>query len=158
MAKVVRAGGRDVGEAAAPANLDLVIGADEVLVSMEAPSINPVDFLLASGWYDGPPTEEQEDGSERVGRVLEVGAAVDGDLLGRRVIAMMPHGQAAEPEVVVVPTRNIVAVSDEVATELGGTRGDAVMFACNPRAGLAVHRSAKKVDDRGRGREGFGHA
>ena len=67
---------------------DLTVGPDEVLVRIEAATINPVDPMLASGNYGYQIEVPFALGSEGVGRVVE---AVN--LLGRRVLILPNYEQ-----------------------------------------------------------------
>jgi len=89
------------------------VGADDVLLVMEAASINPVDLLYANGQYAVPVKVGAGLGSEGVGRVLEVGSAVDPALLGRRVIILANLEQGSWADRTVAPARNVVAIGDE---------------------------------------------
>jgi NADPH:quinone reductase-like Zn-dependent oxidoreductase len=94
-------------------NPDLTVGADDVLVAMEAATVNPVDFLYAAGWYGVQPKVGTVLGSEGVGRVVSAGSAVDQALVGRRVIILANLEQGTWADRTVVPARNVVAVGDE---------------------------------------------
>ena len=111
--KIVLRGIGDLGEnAALDSNPNLALGADEVLVAMEAAPINPVDFLFAAGRYGVEPHVGQDLGSEGVGRVVETGSAVDGGMLGSRVIVLANQEQGTWADKAVVPARNVVAVGE----------------------------------------------
>jgi NADPH:quinone reductase-like Zn-dependent oxidoreductase len=53
-----------------------VLGQEDVLVSMEAASINPSDFLLIRGIYGVRPALPFSVGAEGVGRVTQTGSKV----------------------------------------------------------------------------------
>jgi NADPH:quinone reductase-like Zn-dependent oxidoreductase len=93
---------------------ELVVGADDVLLRMEASPVNPVDLLFAKGWYGVQPRIPSTVGSEGVGRVVEVGSAADQALVGRRVIVLGTYEQGVWADAVVVPARNVVAVPEGV--------------------------------------------
>jgi NADPH:quinone reductase-like Zn-dependent oxidoreductase len=119
------------------------VGAEEVLVAIEAAPINPVDFLYAAGWYGVPPTVGTVLGTEGVGRVLEVGPGADDSLLGRRVIILANLEQGTWADRTVVPARNVVAIGDE---------GDATQLAqlsVNPATAhiMLNHYGSLKPDD-----------
>jgi NADPH:quinone reductase-like Zn-dependent oxidoreductase len=65
---------------------DLTIGSDDLLVDMEAATVNRTDLLLAAGRYGVRPQLPAALGAEGVGRVREVGADADPSLAGRRVL------------------------------------------------------------------------
>ena len=93
---------------------DLTVGPDDVLVEMEAASINLTDFRLASGTYTDKiqVTLPAVLGSEGVGRVREAGSAVDPALVGRRVVILPTYEQGTWAERSVVPARAVVAVGE----------------------------------------------
>jgi NADPH:quinone reductase-like Zn-dependent oxidoreductase len=99
---------------------DLTLGANDVLVALEAANINPGDFLYAVGWYGVPPTVGNRLGNEGVGHVVEAGSAVDAALVGRRVIILPNTEQGTWADQVVVSANNVVFVGEE---------GDAVQLA-----------------------------
>ncbi|MFC0547880.1 zinc-dependent alcohol dehydrogenase family protein [Kutzneria chonburiensis] len=119
MAQLVLAG---IGDYAANARLDkdpdLAVGPDEVLVRMEAAPINPVDTLFANGWYPIQPTLPQRLGSEGVGRVTAAGAAVQRELVGRRVVLRSPYGGTWGHEIVVRAADVVVAPEGVDAKQL----------------------------------------
>ena len=68
------------------------LGEDDVLISMEAASINPSDILLIRGLYGIRPAFPFPLGAEGVGRVVKTGSNVDDDLQGRRVLIVPTYG------------------------------------------------------------------
>jgi NADPH:quinone reductase-like Zn-dependent oxidoreductase len=90
-----------------------VLGADEVLVLMEAAPINPSDLLLARGMYGVRPALPFPLGAEGVGRVIQTGSKVDVALQGKRVLILPTYEQGTWADQVVVPARNLVPVSDD---------------------------------------------
>jgi NADPH:quinone reductase-like Zn-dependent oxidoreductase len=95
------------------ADPDLTVGANDVLVAIEAANINPGDFLYAAGWYGVPPTVGARLGNEGVGRIVEAGKDVDASLVGRRVIVLPNTEQGTWADRVVVAASNVVAIGDE---------------------------------------------
>ena len=89
------------------------LGPEDVLISMEAASINPSDFLLVRGMYAVKPKLPFSLGAEGVGRVVKMGSKVDATLKGRRVLILPTYEQGTWADQVVVPVRNIVRISDE---------------------------------------------
>lgn len=87
------------------------LGEDEVLVAMEAASINPSDFLLVRGAYGYRPALPFSLGAEGVGRIVKIGAKVDASLQGKRVLIVPTLEQGTWAEQVAVPVRNVVTVS-----------------------------------------------
>src|SRR5882724_9004903 len=90
-----------------------VLGQEDVLVSMEAASINPSDFLLVRGIYGVRPALPFSVGAEGVGRVARTGSKVDVALRGKRVLILPTYEQGTWADQVVVPLRNLVPMSDE---------------------------------------------
>jgi NADPH:quinone reductase-like Zn-dependent oxidoreductase len=90
-----------------------VLGQEDVLVSMEAASINPSDFLLVRGIYGVRPALPFSLGAEGIGRVTQTGSEVDVALRGKRVLILPTLEQGTWADQVVVPVRNLVPMSDE---------------------------------------------
>jgi len=90
-----------------------VLGQEDVLVSMEAASINPSDFLLVRGIYGVRPALPFSIGAEGVGRITQTGSKVDIALRGKRVLILPTLEQGTWADQVVVPVRNLVPMSDE---------------------------------------------
>jgi NADPH:quinone reductase-like Zn-dependent oxidoreductase len=111
---VLTAVGDPVQSARLEATPELKVGADDVLVQMEAAPVNPVDFLFSNGWYGVQPSIPNLLGAEGVGRVREVGAAADQSLLGKRVVVLGTYEFGVWGDAVVVPARFVVAVRDDV--------------------------------------------
>jgi NADPH:quinone reductase-like Zn-dependent oxidoreductase len=89
------------------------LGQDDVLVSMEAASINPSDFMLVRGIYHVRPAFPFPLGAEGIGRVIHTGSKVDGTLSGKRVLILPTYEQGTWADQVVVPARNVVPMSDD---------------------------------------------
>src|ERR1700741_1332371 len=90
-----------------------VLGQENVLVSEEASSINPSDFLLVRGIYGVRPALPFALGAEGVGRITQTGSKVDATLRGKRVLILPTYEQGTWADQVVVPVRNIVPMSKE---------------------------------------------
>jgi len=111
------------------------LGPEDVLISMEAASINPSDFLLVRGMYAVKPILPFSLGAEGVGRIIKMGSQVDVNLKGRRVLILPSYEQGTWADQVVVPVRNTVSISD-VADPL-----QLAMIGINPAtAYLLMHR------------------
>jgi trans-2-enoyl-CoA reductase len=86
-------------------------GPGQVLVEVEAATINESDFLFISGHYFITPQPPCDVGAEGVGRVLAVGPGENESLVGARVLLLptyrhgtwAPHLIAATTDIVVVP-------------------------------------------------------
>ena len=86
---------------------------DDVLISMEAAPMNPSDFLFVRGTYGVRPAFPSSVGAEGVGRVSKIGSKVDVALQGKRVLIIPTYEQGTWADQVVVPVRNMVAMSDK---------------------------------------------
>jgi NADPH:quinone reductase-like Zn-dependent oxidoreductase len=91
---------------------DLTVGPDDLLVALEAATVNPSDFTYASGTYGARPQIPSGLGSEGVGRVVAAGSSADPSLVGRRVVILPTYEQGTWSDEVVVPARNVVAVPE----------------------------------------------
>ncbi|MEY4596167.1 MAG: hypothetical protein RLZZ506_583, partial [Bacteroidota bacterium] len=80
--------------ALAPIELS-TLKADEVLIESEAFGLNYADVMARLGLYREAPPRPSVLGYELVGRVTEVGAAVDAQLIGQRVLAFTRFGAYA---------------------------------------------------------------
>ena len=90
------------------------LGPEDVLVAMEAASLNPSDFLLVRGMYAVRPPLPFSLGAEGVGRVTKTGSNVNtAALLGKRVVIVPNYEQGTWSDQAVVPVRNTVPVSDD---------------------------------------------
>ena len=89
------------------------LGAEDVLIAMEAAPINPSDLLLVRGLYGVRPAFPFSVGGEGVGRVTRTGSKVDAALRGKRVMVLPTYEQGTWADQVVVALRNIVPMSDE---------------------------------------------
>jgi NADPH:quinone reductase-like Zn-dependent oxidoreductase len=102
------------------------LGPDDVLIAMEAAPLNPSDFLFVRGTYGARPSFPSSAGAEGVGRVAKIGSKVDVSLRGKRVLILPTYEQGTWADEVVVPVRNIVAMSDQ------GDPLQLAMLAINP--------------------------
>jgi NADPH:quinone reductase-like Zn-dependent oxidoreductase len=94
-------------------NPDLTLGAEDVLVAMEAAPIERVDFLFAAGWYGIQATPGQALGSEGVGRIVDAGSGLGAGLVGHRVVVLANQEQGTWAERAVIRARNVVAIGEE---------------------------------------------
>ncbi len=92
---------------------DLHAGRDELVVSLEAASINPSDLHLIGGFYGVRPALPAPLGVEGVGRVIEAGLGVEPDMVGRRIVILPGNDRGSWAEEVVVAVRDVLLVSDE---------------------------------------------
>jgi NADPH:quinone reductase-like Zn-dependent oxidoreductase len=93
-------------------DVDPTLGADDVLVAIEAAPVNNADFLLAAGWYAFQPKVPFALGTEGVGKVVEAGSAANQALVGQRVIILPTNEQGTWADRVVVSAKNVVPVGD----------------------------------------------
>jgi NADPH:quinone reductase-like Zn-dependent oxidoreductase len=108
------------------------VGADDVLVAMEAAPINPGDLAFQQGWFLVQPQPPQALGAEGVGHVLKVGSAVDPAMIGRRVLVLPTFRHGTWGHRTVVDARDVVPVPRD---------GDALQFAMlavNPATAYAL--------------------
>ena len=105
-----------IGDPAQVITLETVVAprlaADELLIKMEAATINPVDFMLISGSYFVQPTFPFNLGTEGVGRVVATGGHGK-SIEGKRVVILPTSEQGTWGDETVVNLRNVVTVSDE---------------------------------------------
>jgi NADPH:quinone reductase-like Zn-dependent oxidoreductase len=85
-------------------------GPGQLAVAMEAATINPSDLMLIRGIYGVRPELPAALGAEGVGRVIAVGAGVDGSRVGERVLIVPTLEQATWRERTIVDERNAVPV------------------------------------------------
>jgi NADPH:quinone reductase-like Zn-dependent oxidoreductase len=118
-------------------NPDLTVGADQVLIEMEAATINLTDFRMAAGTYStGVPLDLPAPmGTEGVGRVVEAGPGVDQAIVGRRVVILPTYLQGSWADRLVAPVRSVVVVGES------GHAYQLAMLPMNPpTAHLALNR------------------
>ena len=94
---------------------DLIAGAGQVLISVEACGVNFPDTLIIQGKYQFKPELPFSPGGEISGVIKQVGPDVDNLKIGDRVIAFSTWGGLAE-ELVVDHTRT-VTISDKMDYE-----------------------------------------
>lgn len=115
----------DAAEAGAPAE-------DEVVIEVEAFPINPVDLLTIEGTYATRPELPATPGSESVGRVTEVGAAVAGLAPGDRVINLGRNNWAQRLKVKAATVLKVPAEADVLQL---------AMLKINPATALCMLRN-----------------
>ena len=94
----------EVAEPSAP-------GPDEVVVDVEACSINPADLLLIEGRYPGPKQLPSPLGIEGVGRVTAIGGDVDHLDAGQRVLLL---GRTNWTETICTAANNVIAIDQNI--------------------------------------------
>jgi trans-2-enoyl-CoA reductase len=124
-------------EAAAP-------GPGQVLVEVEAATINASDFLYISGQYFITPQPPADVGAEGVGRVLAVGPDEDESLVGARVLLLPTYRHGTWATHLIAATTDIVVVPDDIDTV------QLAMVGINPITALLLLRNYgdPSMDDR----------
>jgi NADPH:quinone reductase-like Zn-dependent oxidoreductase len=110
-------------------------GPGEVLVEVEAATINASDFLYISGRYFITPQPPADVGGEGVGRVLAVGPGADESLVGARVLLLPTYRHGTWATHVVAAITDIVVVPDDVDVV------QLAMIGINPMTALAMLRN-----------------
>ncbi|SBT04784.1 Alcohol dehydrogenase zinc-binding domain protein [Candidatus Accumulibacter aalborgensis] len=127
-------------------------GPGQVRIRVRACGVNFADSLITRGQYQKQPQPPFSPGFEVSGEILELGAGVNGVVIGQRVIAMTPHGGYAEQ--VIADITRCVAMPAAMSWEHGaafpvvfGTSHVALSHRARLRAGetLVVHGAAGGV-------------
>ena len=110
-------------------------GPGQVLVEVEAATINASDFLYISGQYFIAPQPPSDVGAEGVGRVVAVGPGENESLVGARVLLLPTyrHGTWA--------THLIAATTDIVVVPAGIDTVQLAMVGINPITALLLLRN-----------------
>ena len=125
--------GRDLGDALSiDSEPERSPGADEVVVAVEAAPINGADFLFAAGWFGVYPQLPAAMGGEGVGRVVGIGAGVDPELAGKRVVILPTFHYGTWATRTVVPARNVIPVPERTDPL------QMAMLSVNPAAAYAL--------------------
>src|SRR5258708_2592812 len=110
-------------------------GPGQVLVEVEAATINASDFLYISGQYFITPQPPSDVGAEGVGRVLAVGPGENEALLGARVLLLPTYRHGTWATHLIADTTDIVFAPADIAIVELGMVGD------NPMTPLLPLRS-----------------
>lgn len=89
-------------------------GPGQVLVEVQAATINASDLLYISGQYFITPKPPSDVGGEGVGRVLAVGPGGDESLVGARVLLLPTYRHGTWATHVIAATTDVVAVADDI--------------------------------------------
>src|SRR6201997_5063106 len=89
-------------------------GPGQVLVEVQAATINASDFLYISGQYFITPQTPADVGAEGVGRVLAVGPGEDESLVGARVLLLPTYRHGTWATHLIAATTDIVVVPDDL--------------------------------------------
>ena len=110
-------------------------GPGQVLVEVEAATINASDFLYISGQYFITPQVPSDVGAEGVGRVLAVGPGGDESLVGARVLLLPTYRHGTWATHLIADTADVVVVPDDVDIV------QLAMVGINPMTALLLLRS-----------------
>src|ERR1700737_311873 len=110
-------------------------GPGQVLVEVEAATINASDFLYISGQYFVTPQPPSDVGAEGVGRVLAVGPGEDEALVGARVLLIPTYRHGTWATHLIAATTDIVVVPDDTDTV------QLAMVGINPMTALLLLRN-----------------
>ena len=94
---------------------DPVAGEGDVVVRVDAASMNFLDYLITLGRYQVKPELPFTPGAEGAGVIESVGAGVDAGLIGQKVLFWTQVGAFAEK--LVLPAMRTVPLPDHVSTE-----------------------------------------
>jgi NADPH:quinone reductase-like Zn-dependent oxidoreductase len=110
-------------------------GPGQVLVAVEAATVNASDFLYISGQYFIAPQPPSDVGGEGVGRVLAVGPGEDQSLVGARVLLLPTYRHGTWATHVIAATADVVVVPDDIDT------AQLAMVGINPMTALLMLRN-----------------
>lgn len=110
-------------------------GPDQVLVALEAATVNSSDFLFISGRYFVPAKPGAAVGAEGVGKVVAVGPGVDQGLRGRRVALLPTYGHGTWASHTLAAVDDVIAIPDTLDVE------QAAMLGINPATALLLLRN-----------------
>ena len=109
-------------------------GPGQVLVEVQAATINASDFLYISGRYFITPRPPADVGGEGVGRVLAVGPGENESLVGARVLLLPTYRHGTWATHLIAATTDIVVVPDDIDTV------QLAMVGINPMTALRLLR------------------
>jgi NADPH2:quinone reductase len=110
----------------------------EVEVDVAAASLNFPDVLMCRGEYQVKPPLPFTPGAEVSGVVRRVGAGVDTEMVGRRVIAIPRFGDGGFTERTVAPAGTVFAIPDSL-----GDAAAAALHVTYQTGHVALHRRAQ---------------
>ncbi|MCW2664423.1 MAG: hypothetical protein JWP83_5575 [Mycobacterium sp.] len=110
-------------------------GPGQVLVEVEAATINASDFLYISGQYFITPQPPSDVGAEGAGRVLAVGPGENESLVGARVLLLPTYRHGTWATHLIADTTDIVVVPDDIDTI------QLAMVGINPMTALLLLRN-----------------
>jgi mitochondrial enoyl-[acyl-carrier protein] reductase / trans-2-enoyl-CoA reductase len=110
-------------------------GPGQVLVEVQAATINASDFLYISGQYFISPQPPSDVGAEGVGRVLAVGPGENDSLIGARVLLLPTYRHGTWATHLIAATTDIVVVPNDIDTL------QLAMVGINPMTALLMLRN-----------------
>ena len=110
-------------------------GPGQLLVEVEAATINASDFLYISGQYFITPQPPSDVGAEGVGRVLAVGPGENESLVGARVLLLPTYRHGTWATHLIADTTDVVVVPDDIDTV------QLAMVGINPMTALLLLRN-----------------
>jgi trans-2-enoyl-CoA reductase len=110
-------------------------GPDQVLVEVQAATINASDFLYISGQYFITPQPPSDVGAEGVGRVVAVGPGENESLIGSRVLLLPTYRHGTWATHLIAATTDIVVVPEDLDTV------QLAMVGINPMTALLMLRN-----------------
>jgi mitochondrial enoyl-[acyl-carrier protein] reductase / trans-2-enoyl-CoA reductase len=110
-------------------------GPGQVLVEVQAATINASDFLYISGQYFITPELPSDVGAEGVGRVVAVGPGEDASLVGSRVLLLPTYRHGTWATHLIAATTDIVVVPGDIDTV------QLAMVGINPMTALLLLRN-----------------
>jgi trans-2-enoyl-CoA reductase len=109
-------------------------GPGQVLIEVEAATVNASDFLYISGQYFITPQPPADVGAEGVGRILAVGPGEDESLIGARVLLLPTYRHGTWATHAIAATTDVVVVPDDIDTV------QLAMVGINPMTALLLLR------------------
>jgi mitochondrial enoyl-[acyl-carrier protein] reductase / trans-2-enoyl-CoA reductase len=110
-------------------------GPGQVLVEVQAATINASDFLYVSGQYFITPQPPADVGAEGVGRILAVGPGEDESLVGARVLLLPTYRHGTWATHIIAAASDIVVVPGDIDTV------QLAMVGINPMTALQMLRN-----------------
>jgi NADPH:quinone reductase-like Zn-dependent oxidoreductase len=92
----------------------LTPGPGQVLVEMEAATINASDFLYVTGQYFLTPHPKSDVGAEGVGRIRALGPGVDESIIGTRVVLLPTYRHGTWASHLLASAGDVIVVSDDI--------------------------------------------
>jgi mitochondrial enoyl-[acyl-carrier protein] reductase / trans-2-enoyl-CoA reductase len=110
-------------------------GPGQVLVEVEAATVNASDFLYISGQYFITPQPPSDVGAEGVGRILAVGPGENESLVGARALLLPTYRHGTWATHLIADTTDIVVVPEDIDTV------QLAMAGINPMTALLLLRN-----------------